>query len=356
MVEKESTKSKTGGKKQSKDSQQTAQQKDAKLNTSKAKKDKPESIDSEATIKKAEQTTKAPEHSQSKDSLATAGDKSTVALAKAGRSSKKGIEETEKKVEKIERQKGKAKKDEEPKKEVKKHTQKPPRPHIERHGKKYRNVLKKYDHTKEHELKEAIDLLPNIHYAKFDESVELHVNLNIDTKQSDQAVRSTVALPHGSGKTQKVAVFAPEAKHKEAKDAGADVVGEDDLLKNIEAEKINFDILIATPEVMSKLGKLAKVLGPKGLMPNPKSGTVTSNVAKAVKELKGGRIEFRADQYGIVHQIIGKVSFKPDQLLENAQTLLDAIKSVKPDGIKGAYVESVTLTTTMGPSIKISQK
>jgi large subunit ribosomal protein L1 len=341
---------------QGKESRDTSQETRVK---SLDKKNKNQANDSK-TVKKedAKQATKEPKPAirNQKSEIKKAGDKSTVALAKAGRSSKKGIEETEKKVEKIERQKSKIKKDEEPKKEAKKHTQKPPRPHIERHGKKYRNVLKKYDRTNEYELKEAIDLLPNIHFAKFDESVELHVNLNIDTKQSDQAVRSTVALPHGSGKTQKVAVFAPEAKHKEAKDAGADVVGEDDLLKNIEAEKINFDILIAAPEVMSKLGKLAKVLGPKGLMPNPKSGTVTSNVAKAVKELKGGRIEFRADQYGIVHQIIGKVSFKPDQLLENAQALIVAIKNVKPDGIKGAYIENVTLTTTMGPSIKINQK
>jgi large subunit ribosomal protein L1 len=276
---------------------------------------------------------------------------------KAGKSSKKGIEQASEKAKKINRQQKKSSietADEGTDKNRKKQKHNPPRPKIQRHGKKYKNTLNNFNREQAYNLEDAFKLLPKLHFAKFDESVELHVNLNIDMKQSDQAVRNTVILPHGSGKSQIVAVYAPEAKHKEAKDAGADIVGEEKLLGDIEAERINFDILVASPDLMSKLGKAAKILGPKGLMPNPKSGTVTVAIGKAVKELKGGKIEYRADQYGNIHQIIGKVSYKSEQLLENASVLINSIKSARPDGIKGTYLEKITLTTTMGPSIKIN--
>lgn len=228
------------------------------------------------------------------------------------------------------------------------------RPRIERRGKQYRKVAEQIEKGKEYSLEEATALAAKTNFAKFDASVELHVNLNVDPKQADQMVRGMVVLPHGNGKTQRVAVVTGAEGAKAAKAAGADLVGETDLLEEVKKGVINFDVLIATPDVMPKLGKYAKELGPKGLMPNPKSGTVTDDVTKAVKELKGGRVEFRIDGNGIVHQVIGKCSFNHEQLLENAQVLIKALRQAKPDGVKGVYIEKITLTTSMGPGIKVT--
>lgn len=226
------------------------------------------------------------------------------------------------------------------------------KPRSERRGKKYHDAFKQVDRTKEYSLEEAIDLAQKTSYAKFDASVEMHINLGVDPKQADQAVRGTVALPHGSGKSQRVAALVPDDKVKAAKDAGADVAGEKALLEQLGKGNFDFDILVASPDMMSQLGKHAKALGPKGLMPNPKSGTVTNDIAKTVKELKGGRVEFRIDGFGIIHQGIGKVSFKPEELVENAQTLLKAITQAKPDNLKNEYIQKITVTATMGPGIK----
>lgn len=221
------------------------------------------------------------------------------------------------------------------------------------HGKKYRKAAELIYAATNYELAEAITLAQKTATTKFDSSVELHINLGVDPRQADQMVRSSIVLPAGTGKTQRIAVIAPADLQAEAKAAGADLVGEDDIIKQIEQGKLDFDLLITTPAAMSKLGKLAKTLGPKGLMPNPKSGTVTTNIKQAVSEAKAGRVEFRIDKQAIIHQAIGKVSFKPEQLLENATTLIGAIMSAKPAAAKGTYVNAMAITTSMGPGIKI---
>lgn len=231
--------------------------------------------------------------------------------------------------------------------------QKPPRSRLERRGKKYRQVYENLDPSKRYSLEDALALLPKTSYEKFDSSVELHINLDVDTKKGDQAVRGTVALPHSSGKSQRVAVVAAAGDHAKARAAGADVVGEQDLLDQIQAGNFDFDVLAATPGMMQKLAKHAKELGPRGLMPNPKSGTVTSDIAKTVKELKGGRIEFRMDSGGIIHQAIGKLSLKPEQLKANAVALLQNVQEAKPSGVKGMFIKKITITTTMGPGIAL---
>lgn len=261
-----------------------------------------------------------------------AGPKHTRAMAEAESSEKPDTKEESK-----------------PKKVVK-----PARPRIERRGKKYREAYKHLDKSKDYELAEAIELLNKTSFVKFIPSVEIHVNLGVDPKQADQMVRSTTVLPHGNGKSQRVAVLGSDEDQKLAKAAGADVVGEDNLLDDITKGKTDFDVLVATPEVMPKLGKHAKQLGPKGLMPNPKSGTVTNDVAKAVKELKGGRIEFRIDASGIIHQVVGKLDFKPTQITENIKAFLKAVAAAKPDSVKGIYIKRVTLTSSMGPGIKLN--
>ncbi len=208
------------------------------------------------------------------------------------------------------------------------------------------------DRTKLYELEEAIELAQKTSAVKFDASLELHMNLGVDPKQADQMVRATVVLPAGTGKSLRVAVLT-DTKQDEAKSAGADLVGAEDLMAKIEKGEINFDKLITTPDMMPKLSKLAKVLGPKGLMPNPKSGTVTADVAKAVTEAKAGKIEFRIDKQAIVHQIVGKVSFTKADLETNVKTLIDAVIKAKPSAAKGTYVTSMSMTTTMGPGIKL---
>ncbi|MDQ3093975.1 MAG: 50S ribosomal protein L1 [bacterium] len=237
--------------------------------------------------------------------------------------------------------------------EVKKPSAKPARSKLERAGKKLREASKLIDKSKEYTLVEAIELATKTSTTKFDSTVELHVRLNVDPRQADQNIRDQIVLPEGTGKTVRVAVFAEAEDAKEAKKAGADIAGDEDFLAQLEKGKIDFDVLIATPKVMAKLGKYARVLGPKGLMPNPKSGTVTPNVAKAVAEAKAGRVEFRVDSNGIIHVGAGKVSFGPEKLNKNLNVLFASIKSAKPSSIKSTYVKSIYLTTSMGPSIRV---
>ena len=214
-------------------------------------------------------------------------------------------------------------------------------------------VKSKIEKNKKYSLEEAAKLVKEAATAKFDETIELHAYLGIDSKQSDQLVRGTVVLPAGTGKSKKIAVVAKGEKVKEAETAGADFFGENELIEKIQKGWMEFDILVATPDAMKDLSKLGKVLGPKGLMPNPKSGTVTFDIANAVKELKGGRIEFKNDDYGIVHSPIGKASFSAEQIVSNARTLIQSLLKSKPSTSKGNYIKSLTLTSTMGPGVPL---
>ena len=200
---------------------------------------------------------------------------------------------------------------------------------------------------------EAMALVKDIAFANFDETVDVDIRLNLDTRQADQQLRGTVSLPNGSGKTVRVAVFAEGDAARAAEEAGADIVGSDDLIADIQGSKIDFDATVATPEMMAKVGRLGRILGTRGLMPNPKLGTVTPDVAKAVKELKGGRVEYRADRYGICHVVLGKVSFTPEQLAENYGVVYDEILRMKPAAAKGRYVKSITVSSTMGPGVPV---
>ena len=208
---------------------------------------------------------------------------------------------------------------------------------------------------KMYDVAEAIDLALKMPKAKFDETLEMHIRLGVDGKQADQQVRGVVVLPNGTGKTKKVLVLAKGDKAKEAEEAGADFVGDDDMIQKIQSENwFDFDVVVATPDMMASLGRIARILGPKGLMPNPKAGTVTMDVAKAVTEIKAGKIEYRLDKNNIVHCPIGKVSFVTDKLKENYMTLLDAIVKAKPAAAKGTYLKSIAISTTMGAGIKIN--
>ncbi len=222
-------------------------------------------------------------------------------------------------------------------------------------SKKYRDAAAKVNRTQKYSLEEACALLVSTSITKFDSTVEVHFNLNIDPKYPDQQVRSTVSLPHGSGKSKVIAAFVSEDEVEKAKQAGADFAGADDLIEKVAKENwVDFDVAIATPEAMRKMAKLGKVLGTKGLMPNPKAGTVTTDITGTIAEIKKGRVEFRNDPQGNLHVIGGKVSFGADKLVENIKTVIEAIKAVRPTGVKGTYINSVTLTTTMGPGIKLA--
>ena len=227
------------------------------------------------------------------------------------------------------------------------------RPILERRGKNYRKVSEKVEAGKLYTLEDAVKLASETNPSKFDASVEIHVRLNVDPRQADQNIRTTVSLPHGTGKKIRVAVFAPEADHKAAKEAGADVIGDETFIAQLDKETVDFDILVATPQYMPKLGKYARLLGPRGLMPNPKSGTVATDVAKAVKEAKAGKVEYRVDKQAIVHLGVGKVSFGADKLNDNAKAFFESLQSQKPASLKGGYVKSITIGTTMGPGIKV---
>lgn len=223
-------------------------------------------------------------------------------------------------------------------------------------GKRYQEASKLLDTQKKYEIKEAMEILEKFPKAKFDETVELHVKLGVDSKHADQQVRGTVVLPHGTGKTLKVLVFAKGDKAKEAEQAGADYVGAEELIPKIEKDNwFDYDVIVATPDMMGVVGRLGKVLGPKGLMPNPKSGTVTMDVTKAIAEIKSGKVEYRLDKTNIIHLGFGKVSFGAEKLVENYQTVIDAIIKAKPSAAKGQYIKSIAITTTMGPSIYINE-
>lgn len=222
----------------------------------------------------------------------------------------------------------------------------------QKHGKRYRALAEKIDSSHLYAPVEAMELA-KLSDAKFDEAVEVHFRLGVDTRKADQNIRGSIALPNGTGKSIRVAVFAEGDKAREAEEAGADLVGSDELVAQIQAGEINFDATIATPNMMGKVGRLGKILGPRGLMPNPKLGTVTMDVAKMVSELKAGRVEYRADRYGICHVGIGRVSFSVEQLVENYGALYNELLRVKPSSAKGKYVKSIAVTTTMGPGIKV---
>jgi len=220
-------------------------------------------------------------------------------------------------------------------------------------GKKYLEALSKVDRNKRYDLEEGVKLLLDTSYAKFDEGVDMAVRLGVDPKKPDQMVRGTVVLPHGTGKKVRVLVFAKGQKEKEAQDAGADFVGGEDLIEKISKGWLEFDKAIATPDMMGLVSKLGKILGPRGLMPNPKMGTVTFDLEKAIKEIKAGKVEFKVEKAGIVHVPIGKVSFGLQKLLDNIKSVLEVILRLKPPTSKGIYLKSIALTTTMGPGIKI---
>lgn len=215
-------------------------------------------------------------------------------------------------------------------------------------------LLTKVDKTKVYSVEEAMTILPDLKSAKFDETVEIALNLNVDPRHADQMIRGSVVLPHGTGKTVRVAVFAKDAKADEAKAAGADIVGSDDLIEQIQSGVINFDTVIATPDMMGVIGKVARVLGPKGLMPNPKTGTVTMDVATAVKNAKGGQVNFRVDKKGNIHAGIGKISFKADQIKENFIKFVEVINRAKPSTAKGRYITNAAISLTMSPSVKLN--
>ncbi|MDD4623928.1 MAG: 50S ribosomal protein L1 [Bacilli bacterium] len=221
-------------------------------------------------------------------------------------------------------------------------------------GKKYKNSISKIDRNKAYNVEEAIKLVKETSTSKFDETVEIAIRLNVDVKKAEQQLRGAIVLPHGTGKSKKVLVVAKGDKAKDAEKAGADYVGEQDILHKIESENwMDFDVIISTPDMMPALGKLGKILGPKGLMPNPKVGTVTLDVVKAVEDIKKGKVEYKTDSFGNVHAILGKSSFDENKLIENLKTFVEVIMKSKPSTVKGDYVKNISISSTMGPGIKL---
>ena len=282
-------------------------------------------------------------NAEAQEVVAEKTEASTKSTAKAGKRSAKAVAEAEKKAAKEERKASAETEEVKPKKPVK-----PTRSRLERRGKKYREAAKAIEKDKVYSLSEAVALAVKSSSVKFDATVEIHVNLNVDPRHADQNIRDNLVLPAGTGKTVRVAVFADD----EVK--GADIAGVETITKALDKGIINFDILIATPTNMPKLGKYARVLGPRGLMPNPKSGTVTTDITKAVEQAKAGRVEYRVDSTGIVHVGAGKTSFKPADIEENLRAILASLKNNKPASVKGTYVKAIYLTTTMGPSIAVA--
>lgn len=221
-------------------------------------------------------------------------------------------------------------------------------------GKKYEAAAGQVEHDRLYSVDEAVELAKKVAYAKFDETVELGLTLGVDPRKADQMVRGTVVLPHGLGKSKRVVVICSAEKAQEAKEAGADEVGGDDIVARIKGGWVDFDALIATPDMMRSVGQLGKILGPRGLMPNPKTGTVTAEIGRAVRETKAGKIEFRVDKTGVIHAPVGKVSFEKELLAENAKSLIDAVMRAKPSASKGKYVKNATLSSTMGPGIRLN--
>lgn len=276
-------------------------------------------------------------------------------FAKAGKRSAKAQVEVEEKAAKEERKAVGDTSPQDPEAEIasKKGPTPITRPIAERRGKNYRKVAEKVEKGKTYNLADALKLAVETSATKFDSTVEIHVRLGVDPRQADQNIRSTVSLPNGTGKTIRVAAFVPEADVKAAQEAGADVVGEEAIVALLDKESLDFDVLVATPQLMPKLGKYARLLGPRGLMPNPKSGTVSANPAAAVKEAKAGKVEYRVDKQSIIHLGIGKVSFGAAKLQQNADVFLASLAAAKPASLKGAYVLSIAVSTTMGPGIKV---
>jgi large subunit ribosomal protein L1 len=221
------------------------------------------------------------------------------------------------------------------------------------HGKKYRKAAELIDQTRTYTPEEGVDLVKQASTTNFDGTVELHMRLGVDPRHADQLVRGTAVLPHGTGRQQRIVAFAEGDKAREAEEAGADVVGSDDLAKRIQEGWLDFDVAVATPDMMRVVGGLGRVLGPRGLMPNPRTGTVTPDIGAAIREIKKGRVEFRVDRTGIIHVPIGKVSFEPQQLLDNLTTMVDAVVRAKPSGARGTYVRSIALSPTMGPGVRL---
>ncbi|HKM39901.1 MAG TPA: 50S ribosomal protein L1 [bacterium] len=222
-------------------------------------------------------------------------------------------------------------------------------------GKRYRQAVSKIERERLYEAHEALELLKELPPAKFDETVETHIRLNVDPRRADQQVRGAVVLPHGTGKTVRILVFAKGEKAKEAEDAGAYMVGDEDIAEKIQGGWLDFDVAVATPDLMSVVGRLGRLLGPKGLMPNPKAGTVTMDVGQAVKDIQRGKVEYRVDKHSIVHVPIGRLSFTLDKLAENYNALLDAVIAAKPAAVKGQYIRSIAVSSTMSPGLKINQ-
>lgn len=220
-------------------------------------------------------------------------------------------------------------------------------------GKKHKEAFGKVDRLKLYEPQEALDLLKSLSFTKFDETVELHIRTGVDPRHADQVIRSSVTLPAGTGKTRRVVAFAQGDKIREAEEAGADAAGAEDLVQRIQGGWLDFDVAVATPDMMGLVGRLGRVLGPRGLMPNPRTGTVTPDVGRVIREVKGGRIDFRVDKTAVIHMPIGRVSFDTDKLLQNLGAALDAVVRAKPSAAKGQYIRSITVTTTMGPGIKL---
>lgn len=275
--------------------------------------------------------------------------------AKAGKRSAKSLAEAEAKAEKEARKEVGDTTPQEGAEEaaIKKGPKPVTRPLIERRGKAYQKAAKEIEENKHYTIDEAIELATKTSPSKFDATVEIHARLGVDPRQADQNIRATVQLPNGTGKKITVAVFAPESELAEAKKAGADIIGDDEFLKQLEKEVLNFDVLIVTPQYVPKLAKFARLLGPRGLMPNPKAGTVTTNLTKAIKDAKAGKVEYRIDKQSIIHLGIGKVSFGKDKLNQNVQTFLSSLNSHKPASLKGVFIKSITITTTQGPAIKV---
>jgi large subunit ribosomal protein L1 len=292
----------------------------------------------------------APEEPITEEASASVMDETDEAgeakVAKAGKRSANALEETAEKQAKEERIASGEVAEAKPKAPVK-----PARSRLERRGRHFRKSAELIEVGKTYSLEQAVDLAKKTSHVKFDATVEAHINLGVDPRQADQNIRDNLVLPAGTGKTVRIAVLTDDAEA--AKKAGADLAGTDDLLAELDKGKMDFDILIATPTLMSKLGKYARVLGPRGLMPNPKSGTVTTDINKAVAEARAGRVEYRVDSTGIIHLGVGKVSFTAPQLVQNMQAVLASVKANKPQNVKGNYFKSIYLTTTMGPSINI---
>lgn len=309
--------------------------------------------DTEKPVTAEENITEAAIDEAEQEGEVIAEKRTTAKVAKAGKRSTKALKEAEEKEAKESRKAAQSAESSTEDESKPKQVSKPSRSKLERSSKRFKKSSELVDKNKLYSLAEAVELALKTSSVKFDATVELHVNLAVDPRHADQNIRDNLVLPSGSGKSVRVAVLADVDDAAAAKKAGADIAGNENLLAQLEKGEINFDTLIATPAMMSKLGKYARTLGPRGLMPNPKSGTVTADVVKAVNEAKAGRVEYRVDSTGIVHLGVGKASFTKDQLRDNVQAVLTSIKSNKPASVKAAYFKAIHLTTTMGPSITV---